>query len=188
MAKRTCSIEGCEKQARTIGLCPMHYTRVRRHKTPGPAEPIQLTFPENLLRSSSPQPNGCVWYMGALDDDGYGRIKCMGKMKYAHRAAYEHFVGPIPEGLVIDHECHNADETCAGGTTCLHRRCVNPEHLAVVTVTVNSLSGRGVPAVNARKTHCKRGHEFTPENTMTVPGGRQCRQCTRLAPWNRKAS
>jgi hypothetical protein len=84
----------------------------------------------------------------------------------AHRAAYELLVGPIPAGLTLDHLCRTT-------------LCVNPEHLEPVTMRENALRGKGPTAVNARKTHCKRGHEFTPENTYVYPrGGRECRTCS----------
>lgn len=76
-----------------------------------------------------------------------------------------------------DHLCHTAD--CEGGFTCPHRACVNPAHLRVVTHAVNTLTGNGFAAANARKTHCIRGHEFTTENTLPRRGryGRRCRTC-----------
>lgn len=83
----------------------------------------------------------------------------------AHRLTYEALVGPIPEGLVIDHLCRN-------------RGCVNPEHLEPVTFKENVLRGVGPTAENAVKTHCKRDHAFTPENTYVASGGgRGCRAC-----------
>jgi hypothetical protein len=83
----------------------------------------------------------------------------------AHRWAYHHLVAPVSADLEIDHLCRN-------------RGCVNPAHLEPVTSRENKLRGYGAAAKNARKTECKRGHPFTPENTgRTGGGGRYCKQC-----------
>jgi hypothetical protein len=79
----------------------------------------------------------------------------------------ELFVGPIPEGLVIDHLCRN-------------RGCINPTHMEPVTNAENVLRGEGPTAVNARKTHCKRGHPFDDVNTYVYAKGRACRMCHQL--------
>lgn len=92
-----------------------------------------------------------------------------GKVWGAHRYAYTEIVGPIPDGLTLDHLCKRTD-------------CVNPEHLEPVTGKVNTLRGNNPTAINARKTICANGHEFTPENTYLRPnGGRKCRTCVRNA-------
>lgn len=83
----------------------------------------------------------------------------------AHRMAYELVVGPIPEGLQLDHLCRV-------------RHCTNPTHLEPVTGIENILRGFSPAAIQARQTHCKRGHEFTPQNThVTNEGFRRCRSC-----------
>lgn len=102
---------------------------------------------------------------------GYGYLHLRGKNVPAHRISYQLANGPIPEGKVIDHLCHNP-------------RCVNPNHLEAVSQQENVLRGYVIPVAASwrgpRKQHCKRGHEFTPENTYTNPKGeRVCRQCRR---------
>jgi hypothetical protein len=77
-----------------------------------------------------------VWQLG-LDSSGYG---LMGRGR-AHLVLWTDANGPVPDGLELDHLCHNADATCAGGPSCQHRRCCNPGHLEPVTHAVNSQRG-----------------------------------------------
>ncbi len=113
-----------------------------------------------------PNEQGCMEWMAALNGSGYGAFgvgpRGAHKTLRAHRISYELLVGPIPEELVLDHLCRN-------------RKCVAPNHLEPVTGAVNTK--RGAPA---QKTHCAKGHEYTPENTLryaTNNGWRQCRTC-----------
>lgn len=107
----------------------------------------------------------CWLWVGSRDGAGYGHFGLDRRVEKAHRVAYELRVGPIPKGLALDHLCRNTS-------------CVNPTHLEPVTSRVNSLRGVGVGAVNAKKTHCPKGHEYTPENTYSYkPTFRQCRIC-----------
>lgn len=93
----------------------------------------------------------------------YGRL--VGKrMILAHRFSYEVSVADIPDGMVIDHLCRNG-------------LCVNPKHLEAVTNVVNVMRGEGAAARNARKTHCNKGHELTPENTYNRRNRRACKTC-----------
>lgn len=113
-------------------------------------------------------PTGFCWeWTGALDQNGYGQFfirRPLSPVK-AHRLAYEILVGPIPEGAKGDHLCRN-------------RSCVNPDHIDPIPNRDNVLRGFGITAMHARQTHCKNGHEFTPENTFTKDnGGRGCREC-----------
>jgi hypothetical protein len=111
----------------------------------------------------------CWLWTAKCNNRGYGMFGMGGKMRPAHRVAYELWIGLIPEGLDIDH-------------LCAVRHCVNPSHLEAVTHRENLLRGSGFAAVNAAKTHCPHGHEYTPENTYHNPnvnGGRICRTCKR---------
>jgi len=117
------------------------------------------------LRVEPAQADHCWLWRGALKPNGYADFRPTYKTHvYAHRWAYEQMIGPIPEGLQLDHLCRV-------------RHCVNPYHLDPVTQTVNQRRGNGWAGRNYRKTHCKHGHEFTPENTILVPLGRGCRRC-----------
>ncbi|HNX48667.1 MAG TPA: HNH endonuclease signature motif containing protein [Thermoanaerobaculaceae bacterium] len=127
--------------------------------------------------------DGCWIYQQHIGAWGYGIKRCPRRKRQtgAHVVFYERAHGPVPEGYVVDHMCHNADTDCPGGT-CKHRRCVNPDHLRAITGGENvKASGRGPIAANAVKTHCDHGHEFTPANTYWRPDrtGRQCRPCKR---------
>ena len=109
----------------------------------------------------------CWEWQWGKNHKGYGRIWVEGKNRIAHRVMYELHVGPIPEGLVIDHLCCN-------------KACVNPGHLEVVTVAENNRRGDFEVGRGTAQTHCIHGHEFTPENTILRKGGngrRDCRTC-----------
>lgn len=111
--------------------------------------------------------NECWIWQKQLSPEGYGRFRVEGEKVFAHIFSYNLFIGPVPDGLELDH-------------TCRVRSCVNPDHLKSVTHRVNTLRGIGPTAVNARKTHCNNNHKFTPENTRIAQGKRHCRACARL--------
>ncbi|WNI16935.1 HNH endonuclease [Actinacidiphila sp. ITFR-21] len=121
--------------AHARGMCGRCYRRTRKQAVKaGTFTKLDRTRPlvDRLLEKVAAGPNCCIIWTAHLNNKGYGTIGSggkRGKMLYAHRAAYAHFVGPIPEGMLIDHRCHNEDVTCAGGLKCLHRRCINPHHL-----------------------------------------------------------
>lgn len=107
----------------------------------------------------------CWEWQAFIQPNGYGKFAVgVGDYRYAHRFAYEDRIGPIPEGLVIHHRCHN-------------RRCVNPAHLEATTVQHNQVLGPGgFAAANARKTHCPHGH---PLDGRRKTGQRYCKECAR---------
>ncbi len=96
---------------------------------------------------------GCWEWTARKDQNGYGLFWDGNRSSRAHRVSYEMHVGKIPDGLVIDHLCRV-------------RSCVNPAHLEPVTNRENLMRGQTLTAVNAGKTHCPRGHEYTEENTL----------------------
>lgn len=83
----------------------------------------------------------------------------------AHRIAYEIVIGPIPDGLVIDHLCRIP-------------ACVNPAHLEPVTSRENVLRGK-VSALR-ESDYCRNGHPVNAENSYMRDGRwRCCRACAR---------
>ncbi len=112
---------------------------------------------------------GCWHWLAYLDHEGYGRIRGFngrrGESLYAHRVSYELHVGPISEGLHIDHLCRN-------------RACVNPHHLEAVTCKVNISRGAGASILNSGR--CRRGHDMKLEGYVRRDGrGMNCRACRR---------
>jgi len=161
--------------------CNTCYIRLRKALRRSGQFELRLVHGKPLERLQSravPSLNGCLLYTGTLNNRGYGQISVNGAQVLAHRAMYELTVGPIPDGLALDHLCHNRDPNCMGGPTCLHRRCVNVEHLEPVTKEENSRRGRG-GANNAVKTHCPAGHPYDETNTHVYRGTRHCRACNR---------
>lgn len=120
-----------------------------------------------------------LWPADHVKPNGYGWTTHEGKVVYAHRK-----VMGFPDGIV-GHTCHDeaaARGECAGGSTCLHRRCVNLDHLKVMTQSENLEASPHTRVARKFATECSRGHEFTPENTIWESKGkgyrgRKCRTC-----------
>ena len=126
-----------------------------------------------------PDSNGCWPWLGAIKKKSrygtFGLLVKPGEWKktaLAHRVSYVLFVGPIPDGLELDHTCRN-------------RACVNPAHLEPATHKVNCLRGISPWANNARKTTCPKGHPLSGENLKFDKAGdrvlRRCRICANAA-------
>ena len=132
---------------------------------------------KNFYANIIPDERGCWVWIGERIKGGYGRLRSGHRKRWmAHRWSYTQFIGPIPDGLTIDHVCRNTS-------------CVNPTHLDAVTMRENLVRGTGFVAVNAAKTQCIRGHAFDETNTRTTRAGtRQCRTCetARLKVYNQR--
>lgn len=163
-----CSTFGCVNPARSRGLCVRCYFDasdvglVGRKGLPTHRE----RFWAAVDRTG---PGGCwSWAAGKVGGGGYGQFALWPRLLRAHRVAYELLIGPIPDGLVLDHLCRN-------------HACVNPAHLEPVTDKVNVLRGVGPAAVNSVKTHCPHGHILAGENLYEHPSNKQrvCLECRR---------
>jgi HNH endonuclease len=122
------------------------------------------------LTAGSRISGSCIEYQASINEKGYGVIQVKGRRMFAHRLSYVLCHGPVPHGKELDHLCRN-------------RACINPDHLEPVTRRENILRGIAPSAINARRTHCTRGHELTPENTYhppCEPNSRFCRACRLL--------
>lgn len=141
-----------------------------------------LQFKHSIIGKFKVLENGCWQWTAGKTKAGYGHVgkTINGKMTkaYAHRISYTIFIGIIPEGLSLDHLCRNTS-------------CINPLHLEPVTHRENLMrSPSAATSLNAKKTHCVKGHEFTPENTLSrqrvgrLPE-RSCRTCRDIRNANR---
>lgn len=126
----------------------------------------------------------CWPWAGPITSHGYGLAAIPGgggRVTTAHRVIWTIMHGPVDRQTQIDHACHDADECGRVDRDCPHRACVNPNHLQALSARDNTLRSNGPSAINARRTHCKNGHEFTAENTYLHVRGRACRICRRAA-------
>jgi hypothetical protein len=134
----------------------------------GQFQPVPL---QDRLNARINKTDTCWLWTGKVDKTGYGsfgmRVDQACRTRSAHKIVYETLVGPVPESMQLDHLCKIP-------------LCVNPEHLEIVSPKENIMRSNGLASINAKKTHCKYGHEFTEANTYVPskrPNRRYCRTC-----------
>lgn len=112
-------------------------------------------------------PTGCIQWVGAIQSRGYGSVSINGVITSAHKAAWEHVNGPVPDGLTIDHLCRN-------------RACVNVEHMELVPGAENTRRQPRV-ALLGPGGYCSKGHPIATDADIYVNprGSRECRECRR---------
>jgi HNH endonuclease len=109
---------------------------------------------------------GCWLWTAGRTQGGYGVSSVGGRTTSAHRITYQLLVGPIPEGMTVDHLCRV-------------RNCVNPAHLEPVPHSENLRRGENR---NKSRTHCPQNHPYDGDNLVVITGGRRgCRACRREA-------
>ena len=132
-----CAIDGCDQvtSLKSYGcMCEMHCARLRRNGTAEVSKffPRKGQEPADVLLLRSEPHNDCILWTGKIRSDGYGVVNPVRwGTTMPHRYSYALAFGPILDGYEIDHLCHNADDSCEP-SKCLHRRCINPDHLEAV--------------------------------------------------------
>ena len=140
------------------------YERIDMAKRSGPkpVAPIDRLM-ARVTETPGPLATPCWISTYVPGRDGYAMVTTDGRHAPAHRCSYEHFIGPIPDGLELDHLCRV-------------RACVNPLHLEPVTRAENLRRGMSPAAIAVRTNMCKRGHSL--DDAYLKNGGRACRTCS----------
>lgn len=136
MVPESCSLPECDKQSEKRGYCNAHYLRLRNYGDPRGGGPLRSRNPKKTLEAKTVRIGRCLVWMGGASKKGYGAINVNGKQVGVHRYAYELAHGPIPEGMFIDHRCHN-------------KTCVEPKHLRAITTQQNNQNRSGAEAGSA---------------------------------------
>jgi hypothetical protein len=185
----TCTVQDCELPIYAKGMCRPHRYRVLKTGSVVGTRGVLTVKPR--IRGNDPArfqsyvqvvpgplDTPCHEWTGNRYPKGYGQFGTRNRTVLAHRWSYEQQVGPIPDGLQLDHLCRNPP-------------CVNPAHLEPVTSRVNHMRSPGL--ANGTKTHCPQGHPYSTENTIRTRrpdggGARYCRTCVNAyrAAWARE--
>jgi hypothetical protein len=176
VGERICTIDDCTSPVLARGWCSKHYCRWQAHGDPLHTERPLWHQPEDVRFWAKVDASGVCWeWTGWKTQHGYGNFPPSHRSqkqtrRLAHAWAWEYLIGPIPDGMQLDHRCGNTS-------------CVNPDHLEVVTQQENIRRSHNPMAMNARKTHCPKGHPYDEENTRVYarPGSkyasRYCLAC-----------
>lgn len=130
--KRQCTVHDCTAIQLARGWCHYHYNRNLKYGDPllGPPRRVQFTSTEERFWSQVDRTESCWNWTGCTFWDGYGQFSIRKRQHRAHRVAYQWTFGAIPDGMLIDHRCHNP-------------RCVNPDHLRLADRSQNNQNRRG---------------------------------------------
>lgn len=144
----------------TVGVCRLtdkctSIRSQRRYRRARGIKPAWGSLHIRLYSKLIADPSGCLLWTGRCERGGYGLIKAYGRERPVHVAMWMLHEDAIPMGMELDHLCHNRDVSCAGGTTCTHRRCANLSHLEVVTKLTNiqRIHARRAPQAPRLRTH-----------------------------------
>lgn len=128
MSEKLCQADDCDRRVHAKGLCPKHY---KRFKTFGdPNAPLPDRSITARMEALSEAAGECRVWTGARYPSGYGEVRYQGRVQGAHRVAWELANGPIEDGLLVDHICHN-------------RACIKVEHLRLADRFQNASNRRG---------------------------------------------